>query len=261
MLDDFELGDGSALDADRLEKFEDAQPEDVLRWGFERFHPRMALVTSFQAEGMVLLDIAHRLQPDLRVVTIDTGRLPQETYQLIDQIRGRYGVVVEVAFPETGQVESMVERHGMNLFTHDPALRQLCCHVRKVVPLQKVLTRFDAWVVGLRRAQNGSRATTPKVGADAQHGGITKLAPIADWSKERVWDYIHDNRVPYNELYTRGYTTVGCAPCTRAVPPGQPERAGRWWWESDDEKECGMHRETRSERFERELRWVTSAKV
>jgi thioredoxin-dependent adenylylsulfate APS reductase len=261
VLDDFEFETASALTQEDLAKFDDASPEDVLRWGFEQFHPTMALVTSFQAEGMVLLDIAHKIRPDLRVVTIDTGRLPNETYQLIDQIRGRYGIVVEVIFPHTDNVESMVERHGMNLFYNDPALRQLCCHVRKVLPLEKVLKHFDAWIVGLRRAQNGARSETGKVAIDSQHGGITKLAPIADWSKEQVWEYIHSHKVPYNGLYERGYLSIGCAPCTRPVPPGQPERAGRWWWEDDEEKECGMHQETRSDRFEKELRWVTSART
>jgi thioredoxin-dependent adenylylsulfate APS reductase len=245
------------LASSELETLDAAPAEDVLRWGFEQYHPKMVLVTSFQAEGMVLLDMAHRIQPDLRVVTIDTGRLPQETYELIDQVRGRYGLVVEVMFPETAHVESMVERHGMNLFTHDPALRQLCCHVRKVLPLEKVLSHFDAWIVGLRRGQNDSRSDTPKVAPDPQRGGLMKLAPIADWSREDVWDYIRANRVPTNALYGRGYTSIGCAPCTRATYPGEPERAGRWWWETDDDRECGMHNETRSERFEKELRWVT----
>ena len=243
--------------AGALDGLEDAPAEAVLRWGFERFHPRIALVTAFQAEGMVLLDMAHRVQPDLRIVTIDTGRLPNETYTLIDQIRGRYGVVVEVVFPETPHVEAMVERHGMNLFFNDPALRQLCCRVRKGFPLDKALTHFDAWITGLRRGQNGSRAATSKVAVDDQHGDVIKLSPIADWSREQVWDYIHANKVPYNTLYERGFGSIGCAPCTRAVAPGEPERAGRWWWEPDEEKECGMHSETRSERLEEETRWVT----
>lgn len=248
------------VDQAELAALDDASAQDVMRWGFERFHPRLALITSFQVEGMVLLDIAHRIQPDLRVVTIDTGRLPQETYELIDQVRGRYGLVVEVVFPDTGQVETMVERHGMNLFTHDPALRQLCCHVRKVLPLERVLERFDAWIAGLRRSQNGSRSETPKAEIDAQRGHTVKLAPIADWSREQVWDYVREHKVPVSPLYARGYASIGCAPCTRGVAPGDPERAGRWWWEPDDEKECGMHNETRSARFDKELKWVLNGR-
>ncbi|HEX9775504.1 MAG TPA: phosphoadenylyl-sulfate reductase [Actinomycetota bacterium] len=243
-----------------LPTFEDAPPEEILRWGFEHYHPQLAVVTAFQAEGMVLIDMAHRIQPDLRVVTIDTGRLPAETYELIDQVRGRYGLIVEVIFPETSHVESMVERHGMNLFHNDPALRELCCHVRKVLPLNKVLAHFDAWIAGLRRGQNNSRATTAKVEIDDLHGGITKINPIADWTSEQVWDYIREHKVPHNALYDKGYTSIGCAPCTRATLPGEPERAGRWWWEDDEDKECGMHAETRSERFEKELRWVTNGR-
>jgi len=229
---------------------------DVLAWGIERFHPKLALVTAFQAEGMVLLDMASRIQRDIRVVTIDTGRLPDETYELIDQVRGRYGIVVEVVFPDAAQVETMVERHGFNLFRHDPALRELCCHVRKVVPLDRILDRFDAWIAGLRRSQDELRSGIGKVAPDAKHAGLVKIAPIADWSREQVWNYIHEHKVPYNALYDRGYVSIGCAPCTRAVPPGLPERAGRWWWESDQAKECGLHHESRSQRLEQELAWL-----
>lgn len=245
------------IDPAELDRLDQASPEDVLRWGMERFHPQLAIVTSFQVEGMVLIDMAHRIRPDVRVVTIDTGRLPQETYALIDQVRGRYGLVVEVVFPETQQVENMVERHGMNLFYNDPALRQLCCHVRKVVPFDRVIERFDAWVTGLRRDQNGHRNGTRKVEIDERRGGVVKVSPLADWTKDQVWAYAHENKVPLNDLYGRGYTSIGCAPCTRAVIPGQPERAGRWWWELDEETECGLHAEPRSERFQKELAWLT----
>lgn len=241
---------------DDLTRFDDLGPSEIIQWGLERFHPKLAIVTAFQAEGMVLIDLASRIQRDVRVITIDTGRLPDETYELIDQVRGRYGMVVEVVFPDTEQVETMVERHGFNLFRHDPALRQLCCHVRKVFPFERVLDRFDAWITGLRRSQGELRAGTGKVAVDDQHGGIMKIAPIADWSQQQVWDYIHDNKVPYNQLYDRGYASIGCAPCTRALPPGMPERAGRWWWESDQDKECGLHHESRSERLHQELAWI-----
>lgn len=244
------------LTQEDLARFDAASPEDVLRWGVDEFHPRLAIVTGFQAEGMVVIDLAARVARDIRVFTIDSGRLPDETYELIDQVRGRYGIVVEVLFPDPKHVESMVERHGLNLFRHDVALRMLCCYARKVAPLERALERVDAWITGLRRTQSEERARTPKVQIDTAHGGIVKLNPIADWTQDRVWEYVRANKVPYNALYDRGYRSIGCAPCTRSIGPGEPERAGRWWWEGDQTKECGIHGESQDERFREELRWL-----
>jgi thioredoxin-dependent adenylylsulfate APS reductase len=245
------------LAADDLTRFDDSSAEDVLRWAIDEYHPKLAIVTSFQIEGMVLIDLASKIHRDIRVFTIDTGRLPDETYSLIDEVRGRYGLVVEVLFPDMSHVETMVERHGMNLFYRDIALRELCCHVRKVFPLERALERVDAWIAGLRRGQNQNRAKMHKVEIDEMHGGLVKVNPLIDWSRERVWEYVHENKVPYNEMYSKGFTSIGCAPCTRAVAPGEHERAGRWWWEQDETKECGIHGESRTERFEEELAWVT----
>lgn len=233
--------------------------EEVVNWAYSRFHPSLAIITAFQAEGMVLIDMASRLHRDVRVLTVDTGRLPQETYDLMDEVRSRYGIVVEVLFPDPGKVETMVERHGLNLFRHDPALRELCCHVRKVFPFERAVEHVDAYFSGLRRSQGTTRQETPKVEDDKRFSGKVKISPLADWTQQQVWDYIHENRVPYHHLYDRGYTSIGCAPCTRAVAPGQPERAGRWWWEPEEGKECGIHRETRSERLDDELRWLGQA--
>lgn len=245
------------LAASDLTRFDDSSAEDVLGWALEEFHPKLAIVTSFQAEGLVLIDLASRIHRDIRVFTIDTGRLPAETYTLIDEVRGRYGLVVEVLFPDMSHVETMVERHGMNAFYRDIALRELCCHVRKVFPLERALERVDAWVAGLRHGQNQNRSTMRKVEIDEQHGGIVKVNPLIDWTREQVWDYIHEHKVPFNDLYAKGYTSIGCAPCTRAIAPGEHERAGRWWWETDETKECGIHGESRTERFAEELAWVT----
>jgi thioredoxin-dependent adenylylsulfate APS reductase len=218
----------------------DTDPESVLRWAFESFS-RIVLVASFQAESSVLIDMASRIRPDVRIVTLDTGRLPQETHDMIDRVRSRYGMVVEVVTPDRDEVREMVAINGTNLFYQSPDLRRLCCAVRKSRPLERALSGYDAWVTGLRRSQLATRAKTPLVAADPEHGGIAKVAPLAAWSAEQVWSYIHDHEVPYHALYDSGYTSIGCAPCTRPTRPGEDARAGRWWWEVDEVKECGLH--------------------
>ena len=232
----------------------DGEPaEAVLAWALDTFGKRCAIVTSFQAEGMVLLDLARQIDPGVRVITIDTGRLPEETYELIDTVRARLDLEIEVIAPDGPSVEAMVTRHGPNLFRRDRALRQLCCQVRKVEPLNRVLADLDAWVTGLRRDGGPSRAGVAKVEVDLAHGGIVKLNPLADWTRERALDYARDHYLPVHPLYEQGYTSIGCAPCTRAPRPGEGERAGRWWWEADGDRECGLHRQSPSERLETSL--------
>jgi phosphoadenosine phosphosulfate reductase len=215
---------------------------------------RLAIASSFGAEDVVLIDILVSLEPRPRVFTLDTGRLPQETYDLIDQVRRRYGIEVEVLFPEPESVEAMVRAKGVNLFYESTENRISCCHVRKVEPLGRALATVDGWITGLRRDQITTRAETPKIGLDQQHGGIWKVAPLADWSSDRVWAYIREHDLPYNALHDRGYPSIGCAPCTRAIQPGEDERAGRWWWERPDERECGIHFDPRSGRMVRTAR-------
>ncbi|MBM3813015.1 MAG: phosphoadenylyl-sulfate reductase [Acidimicrobiia bacterium] len=210
----------------------------LLAWALETYGRRFALCTSFQAEGTVILDIAHRISPDVRVFTIDTGRLPAETYQLIDAVRARYGIAVEIVAPDYREVEKMTTQHGVNLFYRDPSYRKLCCHVRKVRPLERKLAELDAWAVGLRREQSQERAGTEKL---AVVDGRVKLSPLADWTKQQVEDYVTAHELPRHPLVNQGYPSIGCAPCTRAVLPGEEERAGRWWWETGDAKECGLH--------------------
>jgi phosphoadenosine phosphosulfate reductase len=218
------------------------KPQEVLAWAFETFDNRIALASSFQAEESVLIDMAYRIgKSDFRVFTLDTGRLNQETYECMDAIRERYGIRVEVFFPDAGEVESMVRQHGLNLFYKSTELRKMCCAVRKVNPLNRALKTLDAWMTGLRREQSVTRDAIQKVQVDHDHGGILKLNPLVDWSQEEVWNYIRKNSVPYNRLHDAGYPSIGCAPCTRAVAPGENLRAGRWWWESPDSKECGLH--------------------
>jgi phosphoadenosine phosphosulfate reductase len=216
-------------------------PQDILAWALQRFGSRFAVVTAFQAEGVVITDMARKLDPEVRVATLDTGRLPQETYDLIETVRSQLRVRVEVVAPTAQDVEAMVTAHGPNLFRQDQALRHTCCQVRKVEPLNRLLRGLDAWATGLRRDTGPSRASVAKAEVDLVHGGMVKLNPLADWTKEQVWGYVRENRLPEHPLYHKGYTSIGCAPCTRAVLPGESERAGRWWWESDEHRECGIH--------------------
>jgi phosphoadenosine phosphosulfate reductase len=215
-------------------------PEAVLRWAYDTF-PRLVIVASFQAESSVLIDMASRIRRDAKVLTLDTGRLPQQTHDMIDRVRDRYAIDVQVVSPDPSDLQEMVGSHGSNLFYRSPELRRLCCEVRKSRPLARALAGYDAWVTGVRREQAPTRSETAVVADDSEHEGLTKIAPLATWSKNQVWAYIRENEVPYHSLYDAGYTSIGCAPCTRATTAGEDERAGRWWWEENEVKECGLH--------------------
>ena len=217
---------------------ENLPPEQLIGWACERFGKEFAIVTSFQAEGMALMDMAVRVLPSIRVVTLDTGRLPPETYEIMEEVRSRYGITIETVSPDTAEVESMVTRFGPNLFYQEVAFRNLCCEIRKVRPLERKLKEFKAWAVGLRRGQSAERESVLKV---EETGGRWKLSPLADWSKDQVEEYLRAHNVPRHPLYAKGYTSIGCAPCTRATREGEDERAGRWWWEQEAAKECGIH--------------------
>lgn len=224
------------------QELEGRSPQAVLEWALERFHPSIALSSSFGAEDMVLIDMLWRIEPEARVFTLDTLRLPTETYTLIDQVRARYGVNLQVFYPDMARVAAMNEKHGFNLFYRSPELRHLCCEVRKVEPLERALSDLDAWITGLRRDQAPTRATVKKVEFDKTHGNRIKLNPLAEWSWQQVWGYVKENHIPYNELHDKGYPSIGCAPCTRPIKPGEDPRSGRWWWEQDpNARECGLH--------------------
>ena len=218
-----------------------APAEEVLRWALCRWRSKIALCTAFQAEGMALLDMAVRIDSDVRVITLDTGRLPEETHNLIETVRWRYGVAVEVFTPDTAAVDAMVSSRGTNLFYHSVAARRTCCQVRKVAPLRRALSGLSAWITGLRRDQAASRAGIRRIELDADHGELAKLNPLAGWSRDQVWSYLDEHRVPTNVLYRQGYASIGCAPCTRPVGEDEDPRAGRWWWEDGGAKECGLH--------------------
>ncbi|HEY0783090.1 MAG TPA: phosphoadenylyl-sulfate reductase, partial [Thermoanaerobaculia bacterium] len=188
-----------------------------------------------------LFDMAWRIDPTVRCFTIDTGQLPPETHQMVERIAERYGARVEVYRPDARRVDAMVASFGPDLYKRSVEARLLCCSVRKVEPIRPVLDGLDAWVTGLRREQWASRANIRKIEIDHEHGGLAKLSPLADWTLEEVWDYIRQNDVPVHPLYAQGYTSIGCAPCTRPTRAGEDPRAGRWWWEVDAPKECGIH--------------------
>jgi len=223
------------------ERFENAHATDLLEWALDEFHPRMAISAAGGVDGMAIIDMAWRINPEVRVFTLDTGRLPPETYTLFENIREKYAINVEFEYPETEAVSSLVSREGPNLMYRAVELRLACCEIRKVIPLKKKLATLDAWVAGLRREQWRTRKNIAKVELDRDHGGIVKLNPLADWTADEVWDYVRGNDVPYHELFDQGYASIGCAPCTRPVQPGESERAGRWWWEQETDKECGIH--------------------
>ena len=219
---------------------EGRRPEAVLEWAYRTFR-RVAIVASFQAESSVLIHMAASIVERPEVVTLDTGRLPEETHDLIDRVRQRYPIRLHVQAPDPVEVAELVAAGGPNLFRRSVELRERCCDVRKVRPLTRALEGFDAWVTGLRRDQSAGRRRTPVVQTDAAHGGIAKIAPLVAWRRDEVWAYIRDHRLDAHALYERGYASIGCAPCTRPIEPGEDERAGRWWWEESDVKECGLH--------------------
>ena len=216
----------------------DLPASELVACALGEFGRAFAISTAFQKGGMVLVDMAARVDAAVRVLTLDTGRLPEETLQMMEMVRARYGIAVEIVRPDAGEVAGMVEGHGRDLFYESVEMRELCCEIRKVRPLRWKLAELKAWASGLRRDQAVSRANVPV--ADMVDGRL-KLNPLALWTAEQVEQYTREHDVPVHPLYAKGYATIGCAPCTRAVEAGEEERAGRWWWESGAHKECGIH--------------------
>ena len=235
LLDELEAGDLSV-------EFEGAEPQELLEWALERFAPAIAISTAFQVDGVALIDMTAELVDEFSVFSVDTGRLPAETYELVEELQERYpGMKLDFLAPNAGQLQRLVARKGPNLFYRSVENRLLCCNVRKVQPLTRHLHGLDAWITGLRRDQWASRAEIRKVEIDHDHGAIVKLNPLAEWAEDEVWDYVRERDVPTHPLYAQGYTSIGCAPCTRATSEGEAARAGRWWWETNAPKECGIH--------------------
>jgi phosphoadenosine phosphosulfate reductase len=214
---------------------------EALQWVSDNLHPRVAKASSFGAEDAVIIDIMLKINPKFRFFTLDTGRLPQETYDIMDIVRKKYNIAIEVLFPDTTEVENMVKEKGVNLFYESVENRKLCCEIRKVHPINKMLSTLDGWITGIRRDQTEVRKDVSIFQIDYNHRGILKINPIIDWTWDQIQDYIKKNNLPYNSLLDRGYPSIGCEPCTRAIKPGEDLRAGRWWWEQGEHKECGLH--------------------
>ena len=218
-------------------------PREILEFAIKEYAPDLAISFS-GAEDVVLVDMAAKVGGKFRVFSLDTARLHPETYQLLDKVREKYGIPIEVFFPRPEAVEKLVREKGLYSFYRDG--HKECCDVRKVEPLRRALSTLPAWVTGQRRDQSpGTRAQVPVVQVDPTFGSngrqLIKFNPLANWSSQQVWAYIRENDVPYNALHERGFVSIGCEPCTRAVLPGQHEREGRWWWEDATKKECGLH--------------------
>lgn len=228
-----------------LEETGDLDTLGLLRFLLSHYGDRIALASSFGAEDQVLTDMICNISTSARVFTLDTGRLHQETYDCMHATREKYGVDIRVAFPDRQQVSQMVRQKGPNLFYESVENRKLCCQIRKIEPLQRELTGLDAWIVGLRREQSVTRQELQRVAWDDANG-LIKFAPLIDWTEEQVWEYIREHKVPYNGLHDKQFPSIGCAPCTRAVAADEDVRAGRWWWEQPEHKECGLHWDKRT---------------
>ncbi len=225
-----------------MEQSENKTAEEILKWTADRYGVRAGLASSFGMEDVVLIDMISKLGGGLTVFTLDTGRLHEETYQTMDRVRSRYDIEIKTYFPQKDSVERLVREKGFFSFKETVENRKECCFIRKVEPLNRALSELDAWITGLRRDQNVTRTDIQKVEEDADHPPLLKINPIADWTQQRVEDYIKANKVPVNPLHAQQYPSIGCAPCTRPIEPGEDARAGRWWWENPEHKECGLHR-------------------
>ena len=214
---------------------------EVVAWALGVFHPRIALASSFSLEDIVLVAMMAEARPDARIFALDTGRLNEETYEAAEAVRKRLGVRIRWHFPDRAAVEALERSKGLYSFRESLENRRECCRIRKVEPLGRALSSVRAWITGQRRAHGVTRQELPVAEVDTAHGGILKFNPLADWSDDDVREFIRARGLPYNRLHDAGYPSIGCAPCTRAVGPGEDSRAGRWWWESPEHKECGLH--------------------
>ena len=223
-----------------LDQLDNASAQEVLQAALSEYGDKVSLASSFGAEDVVLIDMLHKIDPKAKIFTLDTGRLNQETYDVMDAIREKYGVSFDVYHPDTEKIEKMSEESGFNLFYDSIEKRKLCCGVRKMDGLKRALGDLDAWITGLRAEQSVTRVDMRKMERD-EGNDMMKFNPLMEWTEEDVWDYIRVNDVPYNALHDQGFPSIGCEPCTRAVKKTEDFRAGRWWWENPDQKECGLH--------------------
>jgi len=223
------------------QEFKNRDASEVLGYFLGHFGEKIILSTSLGLEDQVLTDLVMKQRPQTRVFTLDTGRLFAETYELMARTNTHYGIRIHTYFPEAQKVEKMVAEHGPNLFYDSVEKRKLCCGIRKVTQLPRAFKGMEAWISGLRKDQSVSRFFSKMVEWD-ESNGLLKISPLLNWSEKEVWDYIKAHEVPYNLLHDRGFPSIGCEPCTRAIESGEDVRAGRWWWEQSEQKECGLHK-------------------
>jgi len=217
-------------------------PEDIYLRGRELVIGRFTLACSFSVEDVVLIDLLKAHLHDITIFAIDTGRLNEETYEVAEDLTQRYGLKIDWYFPRSEAVERLEREKGLFSFRESVENRKECCHIRKVEPLQRALRGYVGWITGLRRAQSVTRVDQQPLEIDQTNSGILKINPLTFWSDDQVWTHAEQHRLPINKLHKLGYPSIGCAPCTRVVQPGEDQRAGRWWWESAEHRECGLHR-------------------
>ena len=221
--------------------FESKSAQEILQWAINEYGQRAGLASSFGMEDMVLIDLLTRLEGEITIFTLDTGRLHEETYEVMERARSKYGITIKTYFPDKEDVESLQNKKGLFSFRESMENRKECCSIRKVEPLNRALSNLDAWITGLRREQGSTRVDGQKVAKDEGHNSIIKINPLADWSLGMVEEYIKTNDVPINALHKKNYPSIGCAPCTRSIKTGEDIRSGRWWWEDPEHKEWGLH--------------------
>jgi len=229
------------FDVDSLkERTKTFDTKEFLEFFLRNYGDKAVFSSSLGLEDQVLTDMICRIKKDTRIVTLDTARLPYESYDLLDTTNKRYGIKIELYFPLSEDVQKYVNENSINAFYDSLSLRKECCYIRKIKPLKRALEGADFWITGLRAAQNVTRNYLERIEYDENFARI-KLNPLAYWKNEELWEYVKENDVPVNQLHFRGYPSIGCAPCTRAVTQGEDTRSGRWWWEEAEHKECGLH--------------------
>jgi len=227
--------------ADWNDQLSGASAQQIVAFFLEKFKGKIALSTSLGLEDQVLTQMLAESDPSTRIFTLDTGRLFPEAYDLMDRTSKKYKINLEVFFPNAHEIEEMVAQKGINLFYDSIENRKLCCRLRKLMPLARAMQGLDAWITGLRREQSVTREHMQAVEWDAGNN-MLKINPLIDWTEEQTWDYINEHKIPVNPLHKKGFASIGCQPCTRAIEPGEEVRAGRWWWENPETKECGLHK-------------------
>lgn len=219
-----------------------SEPLDILRAALTTANGPIALACSFSVEDIVLIDLIQQLEQKVEIFALDTGRLNEETYEVADAVSQKYRIRINWFFPQRETVEKLEREEGLFSFRESLEKRHSCCHIRKVEPLQRALEGLSGWITGQRRDQSQTRQNLQPLEIDEAHDGILKINPLVNWSEEQVWAYATKKRLPTNRLHAMGYPSIGCAPCTRAIMPGEHPRSGRWWWENPEHKECGLHR-------------------